>query len=86
MTSRAVRLRQIGARLAFLQDQKQKIREQLPELEADLDYADKHDTAPVWYRANVRVNEARRELKRIDKEAGKLERERARLVAERKEE
>ena len=84
MTSREVRLRQIAARLAFLQDQKQKIREQLPEQEAARDYADKHDTAAEWYRANVRVNEARRKLKRIDKEAGKLERERARLKAERK--
>ena len=51
------------------------LREQLPRLEEARDYAYGNESSRVWYDRNVRVNEARREIKRNEKELAKQQRE-----------
>ncbi len=51
----------------------------LPRLEEARDYAYGNEPARVWYEANVRANECRREIKRDEKEMAQLKRELERL-------
>ena len=59
------------------------LRAELPQLEERRDWAYGNESSRVWYFASVRVNEARRELKRDEKEMAKLQRE-LKLIRERR--
>lgn len=51
------------------------LRAELPQLEEARDWAYGNEPSRVWYAYNVRVNEARREIKRNEKEMAQLKRE-----------
>lgn len=75
------RLRHIVKRLADLRRRWAELNEALPQLEKKRDWADVNASAQTWYHANVKVNQARREMKRIEKEVLELEKDRVDLEA-----
>lgn len=73
------RLSHIIERMTYLRLRRKNLLEELPELEQKRDWADVHASAQTWYHANVAVNQAKREIKRIEKELLELDSERVRL-------
>lgn len=69
----------VNRRIAYLKERRQILKNSLPVLEADRDWADVHASAQTWYHANVAVNQAKREIKRIEKELIELDSDRVRL-------
>lgn len=69
----------VNRRIVYLKERRKIIRDQLPVLEADREWADKNASAQTWYHANVAVNQAKREIKRIEKELLELDSDRVRL-------
>ena len=62
------KIRHIRARINYLKERRRKLESELPDLEARRDWADKNEAASIWYHANVAVNQAKREIRRIDRE------------------
>lgn len=73
------KLKHIQNRIAYLKKRRKELREEIPELESKRDWADTHSSAQTWYHANVAVNQAKREVKRIEKELYELEYDRFKL-------
>ena len=73
------KLKHIQDRIAYLKKRRKELREEIPELESKRDWADTHESAQIWYHANVAVNQAKREVKRIEKELLELDRDRVEL-------
>ncbi len=69
----------VNRRIIYLKERRKILREQLPVLEADREWADKNASAQTWYHANVAVNQAKREIKRIEKEIMELDEDRVKL-------
>lgn len=69
----------VNRRIAYLKERRTILREQLPVLEADREWADKNASAQTWYFANVKVNNANRELKKVIQELEEMEREKVRI-------
>ncbi len=75
----AQRLTHIAERMELLKAQRTILQNKLPELIRKRDWADGHSSAQTWYHANVAVNQAKREVKRIEKELYELEHDRFKL-------
>lgn len=73
------KLNRIIERITYLRLRRKNLLEELPVLESKRDWADVHASAQTWYHANVAVNQARREIKRIEKELLELDSDRVRL-------
>ena len=73
------KLSHIIERMTYLRLRRKNLLEELPELERKRDWADVHASAQTWYHANVAVNQAKREIKRIEKELLELDADRVRL-------
>ena len=73
------RLTHIAERMDLLKAQRTVLLLQLPDLIKKRDWADTHASAQTWYHANVAVNQAEREVKRIEKELYELEYDRFKL-------
>lgn len=69
----------VNRRIIYLKERRTILREQLPVLEADREWADKNASAQTWYFANVKVNNANRELKKVIQELEEMEREKVRI-------
>ena len=69
----------IKARLNYLKARRTYLREDIPVLEHDRDWADVSASAQTWYHANVKVNVAKRELKKVIAEIEELERKKIEL-------
>lgn len=73
------KLNHIVERMTYLRLRRKTLLEELPGLESKRDWADVHASAQTWYHANVAVNQAKREIKRIEKELLELDSDRVRL-------
>lgn len=73
------RLKHIEDRIVYLRVRRKNLLEDLPRLESKRDWADVHASAQTWYHANVAVNQAKREIKRIEKELLELDEDRRKL-------
>ena len=73
------KLNHINERMIYLRLRRKNLLEELPRLESKRDWADVHASAQTWYHANVAVNQAKREIKRIEKELLDLDADRVRL-------
>lgn len=73
------KLNHINERMIYLRMRRKNLLEDLPRLESKRDWADVHASAQTWYHANVAVNQARREIKRIEKEIMELDEDRRKL-------
>ena len=69
----------IKARLNYLKARRTYLREDIPVLEQGRDWADANASAQTWYHANVKVNVAKRELKKVIAEIEELERKKIEL-------
>lgn len=69
----------IKARLNYLKARRTYLREDIPILEKNRDWADVNASAQTWYHANVKVNAAKRELKKVIAEIEELERKKIEL-------
>lgn len=72
-------LSRINRRIVYLKERRKIIRDQIPVLEADRAWADKNASAQTWYFANVKVNNANMELKKVIQELEEMEREKTRI-------
>ena len=72
-------LEHVKARLNYLKARRTYLRESIPVWEQDRDWADANASAQTWYHANVKVNVAKRELKRVIAEIEELERKKIEL-------
>lgn len=72
-------LEHIKARLNYLKARRTYLREDIPLLEHNRDWADANASAQTWYHANVKVNVAKRELKKVIAEIEELERKKIEL-------
>lgn len=72
-------LEHIKARLNYLKARRTYLREDIPILEQNRDWADVNASAQTWYHANVKVNVAKRELKKVIAEIEELERKKIEL-------
>lgn len=72
-------LEHIKARLNYLKARRTYLREDIPILEQNRDWADTNASAQTWYHANVKVNVAKRELKKVIAEIEELERKKIEL-------
>ena len=73
------KLNHIVERMTYLRLRRKDLLIELPTLESKRDWADVHASAQTWYHANVAVNQAKREIKRIEKELLELDADRVRL-------
>lgn len=73
------KLNHIIERMTYLRLRRKDLLIQLPTLKSKRDWADVHASAQTWYHANVAVNQAKREIKRIEKELLDLDADRVRL-------
>ena len=73
------KLNHIVERMTYLRLRRKDLLIELPTLESKRDWADVHASAQTWYHANVAVNQAKREIKRIEKELIELDSDRVRL-------
>ena len=69
----------VNRRIAYLKERRQILKNSLPVLEADRDWADKNASAQTWYFANVKVNNTNREIRHIEQELSDLNAEKGRL-------
>ena len=67
------RIRLSEAKVAMLQ-------EALPKLKAKRDYADKHESAQIWYHANVKVRTTIREILKEKETLSELKRKREKRI------
>lgn len=72
-------LEHIKARLNYLKARRTYLRDGIPILEQNRDWADVNASAQTWYHANVKVNVAKRELKKVIAEIEELERKKIEL-------
>lgn len=73
------KIRHIRARINYLKGRRRMLESELPELEARRDWADVNASAQTWYHANVKMNVAKRELKKVIAEIEELERKKIEL-------